>query len=185
MTNDDFDLWPTDLAVDVVPPLVILNEQAEALSKRTGGIIKVLMLQSSVGPFVQHSLDLWAPAIGFRHRLLLVRYDQTMPYPVVVIAEPLSNDLDHHDLDQPDQSTWKLSEIETKQARLAYTPKDVRDLLKKIFNSPTIRPVLFSMVARSNEVKLLLPNESNQAAEPKTNSGTETVKQKGNGTPDH
>jgi hypothetical protein len=183
MASDESDLWPSDLAVDVVPPLTILNEQAEALSKKTGGIVKAEIVHVAVaGAFTQYGLDLWAPAIGFRHRLLLVRYDHTMPYPVVLIAASLLQPMDYHDPNEPDQETWKLNEIETKQARLAYTPKNVRDLLKSIFNSPSTRAALFSMVARSNEVKSLL-NGSKQSVEPIPDPGTESGKLKGKETP--
>jgi hypothetical protein len=169
MPNEVSDLWPADLAVDVVPPLTILNEQAEALGKKTGGIVKAEILPVAVaGAFTQYGLDLWAPAVGFRHRLLLARYDQSMPYPVVLIATSLYNS---HE-DTPNSINWELSDHEAMIARLAYTPKDVRDLLKLIFNSPTTRAALFSMIARSNDLKSSLQNESKQPVEPTPGPGT-------------
>ncbi|QJW97673.1 hypothetical protein FTUN_5250 [Frigoriglobus tundricola] len=40
MADDNSDLWLKDLVVDVLSPIMILNERAESLAKRTQGIVK-------------------------------------------------------------------------------------------------------------------------------------------------
>ncbi|MCI0699697.1 MAG: hypothetical protein L0241_01250 [Planctomycetia bacterium] len=150
MANDNSDLWPPDLVVDVLTPLMILNEQAEALAKRTQGVVKGEVLNTLARPFELLTFDLLAPAIGFRHRLLAARFVMERPYPVVLIADSLSDPLPG--IECADESEWNLSDEEHSRARLAHTPDDVRKLLKQIFNNSRTRGVLFSMVARSNEV---------------------------------
>jgi hypothetical protein len=154
MATDESDLWPADLVVDVRSPIMILNEQAEALSKRTKGIVKGEVVSGVSGRFEQPSFDLVAPAVGVRHRILRVRYSKELPYPVVLIAGPLQRNIVAF-ADQPDFATpaeWNLAGDEAAQARLAHTPNEVREFLKTIFNAPTSRATLFSLVARSNEV---------------------------------
>jgi hypothetical protein len=155
MPNDNSDLWPPDLVVDVLSPVMILNEQAEVLAKRTKGIVKGEVLPGVAGKFEQISFDIVAPAAGVRQRILRVRYSKEYPYPVVLIAPPLergSFEISGTESDQADPTQWKLAVDESIQARVAYTPNDVREFLKRIFNAPTTRAALFSLVARSNEV---------------------------------
>jgi hypothetical protein len=153
MANDKSDLWPPDLVVDVLSPIMILNEQAEALAKRTQGIVKGEVLPSVAGKFKQISFDLVAPAVGVRQRILRVRYSEEFPYPVVLIAPPFYRLIVLSTFDDyADPETWNLSDDEKSLARLAHTPNEVRECLKTVFNSSTTRTMLFSLVARSNEV---------------------------------
>lgn len=151
MATDSTDLWPTDLVVDVLSPTMILNEQAEALAKRTQGIVRGEVLPGNSSDLEQLTFDLVAPAIGNRQRLLRVRYAPDLPYPVVLIASPLSRELHEMLLDAVDPKAWKLNPQDVSQARLAHTPNEMREFLKRIFNAPTTRSMLFSFVARSNE----------------------------------
>lgn len=163
MANDNSDLWPPDLVVDVLSPIMILNEQAEALTKRTQGIVKGEVLPGVAGKLKQVSFDLVAPALRIRQRILHVRYREEFPYPAVLIAGPLSRGsitFDPKSADHADPTEWMLSGDEQHQARLAHTPSDVRELLKVVFNAPSNRATLFSLVARSNEVTGTVRGES-------------------------
>ncbi|MBN9121634.1 MAG: hypothetical protein J0I06_21225 [Planctomycetes bacterium] len=174
MAEDDSDLWPADIVVDVVPPVAILNEQAEALAKKTQGIVKGEVRSNTTDQFEQLSFDLVAPAVGLRQRILLMRFVRDFPYPVVLIAAPLTSPLagssgspEARDL----LLTWKLSDAEQRQARLAHTPREVRELLKTIFNAPATRGALFSLIARSNEVTGVTKGEGKETETPQHSNG--------------
>jgi hypothetical protein len=155
MAESNIDLWPPDIVVDVLSPQMILNEQAEALAKRTQGILRGEVLPGVAETFAQLNFDIVAPAVGLRQRLLSARYSYERPYPVVLIADPFVRHLGiaRESADYAEPKQWKLSsEREESQARLASTPNDVRDLLKLLFHAATTKAALLSLIARSNEV---------------------------------
>jgi len=158
MNVSESDLWPSDVVVDVLSPLMILNEQAEALTKRTQGIVRGEVLPGNAGTFEQLSFDIVAPAIAIRQRLLLARFSKEMPYPVVLIAAPLVRHFSTANVtqiadEQAEIAHWKLSsERELSQARLASSPSEVRALLRLVFHAPATKAALLSLIARSNEV---------------------------------
>jgi hypothetical protein len=159
MPTDPTDLWPAEITVDVLSPLMILNEQAATLAKRTQGIVKGEVVSGTAGDLQQLSFDLRAPAIGFRHRLLECRYAKDHPYPIVVLAQALifsgSQGQQKQSLNEQyaDPALWKLSESEQWIARVGHTPAQTREILRVIFNSSKTLAILLSMIARTNEAR--------------------------------
>jgi hypothetical protein len=88
MTATIPNLWPDDIKVDVLPPLVILRAQASKIHQLTKGVLlgEVTSTEDSDG-FVTHRLDLIAPALDNRRaRILSVTHREGF-YPVVIEAE--------------------------------------------------------------------------------------------------
>ncbi|MDY3562098.1 hypothetical protein R5W23_003544 [Gemmata sp. JC673] len=154
MATNESDLWPADLVVDVLSPTMILNEQAEALAKRTQGIVRGEIYPGNAGQFEQLIFDLVAPAVGVRQRILNVRFAHDFPYPVVLLAKPFDfkDDSGWPHAQAAPARNWNLSNDEVYLSRLAHSPAEMRDLLKLVFNAPQTRAMLFSLIARSNEV---------------------------------
>src|SRR5579871_4947989 len=81
-------LWPVnDIKVDVLTPLAILRVQANELSKITQGILKAEVLTTQGDEVTTHVLDIIAPSLNSRHRVLGVTHSNEMVYPVIVDAE--------------------------------------------------------------------------------------------------
>lgn len=161
MSNATTDLWPEDLVVNVQTPAMILNEQAEALGKRTQRIVRSDVSDTYQGTLRSIDFELVAPIIGFRARLLQVRHQQDRPYPCVVIAGALWEE------DEPEAdewaTDWKLTLEEYYQAREAESPDELRKLLRVVFNAPDTKSLLFSLVARSNEVATKAPVQTTES----------------------
>jgi hypothetical protein len=160
MSNATTDLWPEDLVVNVQTPAMILNEQAEALGKRTQGIVRSSTSDSYQGTLRSIDFELTAPVIGFRARLLQVRHEEERPYPCVVVAGALRDD---PELEPEDADTWALTPAEFEQACEAESPDELRKLLRTVFNAPETKSMLFSLVARSNEVAAKAPAQTTES----------------------
>src|SRR4051794_11804124 len=88
MTTTLPDLWSDDIKVDVLSPLVILRSQEGYLERKTQGLLQAKVATTRSGDWVQHQLDLIAPALGgYRRSLLTARHNAEMIYPVFVRAE--------------------------------------------------------------------------------------------------
>lgn len=102
MATAERDFWPESVNVEaVIPPAVLLREQAALLAEKTKGLVRGEVttteqrfesveeyLQEAIPPdgFVEyvHTLYLVVPALGnYRYALLTVRHD-FQPYPCVV-----------------------------------------------------------------------------------------------------
>lgn len=81
-------LWPDDIKVDLVPPLVILRAQADNLSRITQGILEgEVTTVPGDHDYVSHRLDLVAPALDGRQYRILVATHRAGLYPVTVEAD--------------------------------------------------------------------------------------------------
>jgi hypothetical protein len=90
MSSQPNNLWPEDFgAIAVVPPVVILKEQAGFLSQMTKGIVEgeVRSGKNAAGRF-SHTLSLVAPALGgYRYELIQISHDIQL-YPTDVFYLP-------------------------------------------------------------------------------------------------
>jgi hypothetical protein len=147
-------LWSDDIKVDILTPLVILRSQAGLLGQMTRGLLEaeVSTVTSDTG-VVQHHLDLIAPALRYRHRVLAVKHSRELVYPVAVEAECF----------QPKPKSWTTGEIPapSKPSSFPVDPEDGRpkanteqefiDLVSKVLHSSEVRSIIQSLIARSNE----------------------------------
>src|SRR5262245_38567948 len=82
-------LWPAQIRAGVQTPWMILQGQDEALTEQTNGVLRgeILRREDENGKAVL-SLDIVVPALNdYRHRILVLTYDQAHPYPALVDAE--------------------------------------------------------------------------------------------------
>jgi hypothetical protein len=81
-------LWPSDIMVDVRPPVEILRAQAEKIGEITHGILTAeVTTVTGHEDFASHRLDLIAPKLDGRAYRILTATHRTDLYPVVIEAE--------------------------------------------------------------------------------------------------
>jgi hypothetical protein len=118
-------LWPAEVSVKVLSPVAILRAQVPRLAQLTKGILLAEITSEDSRDHVRHSFDVIAPALeNYRHRLLFVQHAKQLVYPVQV---------DSHE---------------------AASQDEFMKLVADILNSPEVRSVLHSLIARSNEAGL-------------------------------
>ena len=153
--DDENDLWPSEIMVNVLSPLMILRQQAEIISKRTQGIVIGDVRISFIGADLKElCFDVIASAIGHRQRGLTARYPHDVPYPTLLMADVFAQDKFPSPFDESlDQKHWHLqSDAEVARSRIAYSPSQFKGLLREIFNSSGTISILLSLIARSNEL---------------------------------
>jgi|SRR5947209_15615324 len=125
------DLWPDDFGKsDVTPPRTILREQAEALSKKTRGLVEGLVTTISHPPhsFAQ-TFFLSVPDLdNYTYRLLVVVHPLQF-YPLDVQAEVLGK-------------TFACA-----------AEKDFKDALREIFNANETKRIIAALLAQVKEVE--------------------------------
>lgn len=136
------DLWGDDINVDVVPPLVILKAQAEAISRRTRGMLTAEVVSSSGKEKGEvtwvHGLHLRAPTIEYGELLLTLSHDENRFYPVSVeLPEPIS---------------WAQGSRETTIMRCDDQQR-LLDALSVALTSPPTKWALSTLLAKVNEAK--------------------------------
>ena len=124
------DLWPGDLTVDVLSPLAILRAQASLLEQKTKGLLRAEVTTNVVEKKdVQHQFDIVAPALNkYRYRVLVASHKPDLVYPVVIRWSP------------------DAYEIE-------YSESELLHALGNILSSVSVRSVIDSLIAKSNEAK--------------------------------
>jgi hypothetical protein len=133
MANEIPDLWGDDIDVDVVPPHVILKTQAEAISRRTKGLLTASVTEDfqkdSEGKTSWFfSLILNAPSLGYDEELLELSHDDKHLYPVRLTM---------------------LSGIAS--SRTCNNQPELLTALAEALTSPTTKAVIASLLARVNE----------------------------------
>jgi hypothetical protein len=80
------DLWPDDFGTeDVVPPVVILREQGQALAKKTGGLVVGNVISKRNGDEFLHTFLLEVPTLDdYSYQLLQVKHPILL-YPAKLI----------------------------------------------------------------------------------------------------
>ena len=152
MSTEIPDLWSDDISVDVLAPLVILRVQAENLSRKTHGVL-VAQVSSplSMGETMSFDLEVIAPAVNRRIRILTARHVQSEPYPVIVSSPPLTLSKDSSGRRHRiyDKITLNFDEINT--SSVADTQQEMLSLTAAVLQSGWLKSRLQSLVALSNE----------------------------------
>ena len=141
------DLWPEDVQpLTVLTPLAILRFQAGQLRQRTNGLLEADVQSSErVDGRMQHSLDLIAPALNrYRYRLFTVDHEQQMVYPVRVDFP------EEEDIKDP---TGEWRSLKMPGSEWATTQDEFLKKIARILQSPRVRSVIHSLLARTNEVQ--------------------------------
>ncbi len=121
-------LWPESIKQTVLTPLAILRTQANALRQVTKGVLEGEVSSVEAENQVEHQLDVIAPALDYRHRILSVRHEREMPYPARVRSEVL---------DPLGKEVWDDDAL--------------IGLLAEVLATDLVKAVILSLIARSNE----------------------------------
>lgn len=154
MSQTQRDLWPDDVQYDaVVPPVVILREQAGLLREKTKGLVvgeveSIDQPADEVEDYVReafgeekpivhtHTLYLVAPALDYRYSLLSASHDFE-PYPCVArfhpATEPDIKVLPEHRGDIPE-------EVHSEEAFL--------DWLQAVLSRQETKRVIYALISR-------------------------------------
>lgn len=143
------DLWPSDIDLQVVPPLNILKAQEATLAQKTKGILQAKVSTTVTDKLVQYDLDLIAPALNFyRERILSVTHDNGFIYPVRITSEVFDPN-----------TSMSLSRLQRamsadpgRSQRTAATEEEFINLVRQVLQSNDVRALIQSLIARSNEL---------------------------------
>jgi hypothetical protein len=143
MTDVIPDLWPSDIAVDVLPPVAVLRMQADRLGPRTNGILKAeVRTTTGTTDEVAHQLDIVAPTLdNYRRTLLLIRHGADY-YPARVQSDGFR---------KPVPSGMMVANEAGPPERIAASQSDLVDQLREALQSIRIKGLIQSLIARSNE----------------------------------
>ena len=170
MPNTIPDLWPENIRVDVLAPIVILRAQEGLLGKRTQGILEARVTTTATEEFAQHQLDLIAPALNrYRETLLTATHQRERVYPVRVAAECFQP---QRGLLPPMPDIGPLLGKPPAGTQDANNQEEFIDLLRTVLRSPQVSAAIDSLIARSNEVARVAPGVlTNHASPPPKQSG--------------
>jgi hypothetical protein len=143
------DLWTDDITVDIVTPLAILRAQSQGLERRTKGLLEAEINSQEKENEIVHWLDLVAPALGFRERILTATHVRNRVYPVTLEARCFAKN--------PKQFTVE----ETRRA--AVSQQEFIELLAQVLRSGDVRSSIQSLLARSNDENTTSTKPSNGA----------------------
>lgn len=139
-------LWSDDISINSLTPLAILRSQAGMLGRLTKGLVEAEVVTETATnddqkvTIVQHHLDLIAPALGeARYRIVSARHREGMVYPVRVIAEVFNSPMRR----MIHQGPWPEAASED----------DFIGWLEEALRSSSVKLILHSLIARSNEAK--------------------------------
>lgn len=158
MPNESHDFWP-DIRSDVRSPAMILNEQAEALLKKTRGVIQPDLLEECSRGIVKLYFDIVAPAANnYRQRVLTVRQKESGTYPAVITASSLSQFNGHgkYKYRLAKFVEWEMADAEGICSYLTQDPEEFDNLTAMVLQSVSVRTSLISLLAKSNEAKTKL-----------------------------
>lgn len=167
-------LWPDDIRVDILPPLVLLKVQAAKIGELTRGVLDAeVTTVTGQSDFVVHRLDLIAPELDdSRYRILSATHRSEF-YPVVIEAEvfkpkptvvtvkrTMENMID------PFLRTYEVSKDPFPDRwphpddwrPVASSQEEFVDRLREVLRSPPVRATIDSLLARSYEKTLTSQN---------------------------
>ncbi len=150
------DLWSSDIQVDVLTPVAILRMQVSYFDKKTQGILQAGVSTTSTDDRHLHGLDLIAPLLDhYRKTLLTAEHRRDEAYPVVITSQALVPE------DKRSGKKPYFDEIEVPggvgqvdpSRREANTQEEFIELVRQVLQSGTVRSLIQSLIARSNEVR--------------------------------
>ena len=149
-------LWPEGLQPTVVSPVAILRFQATALGQATRGVLEGQVSSVETGGEVRHDLDVFAPALNYKHRILSLEHTKSYVYPVILLDAPLNPS---RYLGSPVKAmTEALGIGEKAKSPLAppgtifYDDVSLIQAIRERLRSDETRAVITSLIARSNDI---------------------------------
>ncbi len=146
------DLWSTEIGLDELSPVIILNTQAANIQRRTKGLIVAELIQRKSENVTELFFDLKSQAARHRSRLLVCRHLGDNVYPVWVTAKALLNE-SLYDSTASTKNSFGLDKDEWFSTAIAYGQVDFLELVSKVLKSVEVKSKISSMIAKSNETK--------------------------------
>lgn len=141
-------LWPAAIKPDILSPRQILAAQANALTELTNGVLVGELSESKKADEIMFTLDMFAPAIKYRHRVLTAKHSPTLLYPVLLDADVFrSNRIRPASMDP---GFWLG---EKKPESRADSDEELVKLVEKVLTSPEVVSRAQSLIAMSNETR--------------------------------
>jgi hypothetical protein len=170
------DLWSDDIRVDILTPLVILRSQESLLSRKTQGMLEAKVTTVANETWVQHQLDLLAPALDYyRVTLLTAKHQRDAVYPVTVAAPCFAPK--PGPFSQGPAGSLRFPGGPPPDQREAAGQEEFIELVKQVLRSPEVRAIIQSLIARSNELRGVEPSVNDSKTEtnplPTPESGAE------------
>jgi hypothetical protein len=144
MADEIPDLWPDEFKVDVQTPVTVLRVQAQALARKTRGILKA-EVETEVWQkdYSQHRFVVIAPAVnGLRQTLVTVRNEKDLPYPATVYSPAINGLIVAHFV-SPGSGGPGSTDV--------FDEDELKRTLGLVLGSKEVRAVIISLIARSNE----------------------------------
>jgi len=141
-------LWSARIKPDILSPRQILRVQADALTEMTKGVLVGELLESKGGTGeVVLTLDMLAPAINYRQRVLTARHSPSLLYPVNLDADVFRS--------KGIQSRQEVGRVflEEKPESQADNDEELVRLVEKVLTSSTVVSMAQSLIALSNEAQ--------------------------------
>lgn len=162
MPDEIEDLWPEDIRINVRTPLMILQQQAQFLQKKTASLVQARIAMTKSQTMRKLDFDLVAGAADrYRVRLLSVHHGPSVVYPALVDASCFRDDPNYLEELRPANGVTSQREAKTEDV--------FKSLIRTVFSSSQAVSIVESLIAKSNEVKaraeLLLPATSIQTIE--------------------
>jgi hypothetical protein len=141
MAEETTSFWPDAIKATIASPKSILDVQARALKMHTKGLVlgELEEYADTQRKWVHLRLNVFAPAITFRRRILEVQHDAKLPYPARIISDAIELE------DAEDQR--RQQSVETTSA------DQFANVLRGILNAPKTVVLIQALVASSNESK--------------------------------
>jgi hypothetical protein len=142
-------LWPPEIKPDILSPKLILRTQANALSAQTKGVLVGELSEGKTTPDrIVLNLDMVAPAIKYRHRVLTATYSLHRLYPVLVDADVFR----HKGLTAIAMSSALSDALAGKKPEgRADSDEELVTLVAKVLSSPEVVSMAQSLIALANE----------------------------------
>jgi hypothetical protein len=146
-------LWPPDIRPGIQTPFAILQQQAEALTAQTEGLLvgEVKVLYNEDRSITSVTLDIVVPSLdNYRHRVLTVTHKTKLIYPVEVDAEMF-----HRTIADVMSRAVVVRGLTPRTPQLyeAASDGELRTLVQKVFESVEVKAAAISLIAKATEVQ--------------------------------
>lgn len=154
MKSSIADLWSDNIRADVLTPAAILEAQVEPLRRKTKGVLRAELMTSCRDGWVEHQLQLVAPALqNYRVMVLTVRHLERDVYPTTVMAPCFQRQF----RDPLEEHGYELG-IATgglpRNQRPATNQDEFMNVVRQVLQSNDVRATIESLIAQSNEREL-------------------------------
>jgi hypothetical protein len=134
--------------VDVLTPYALITAQATKLTEKTQGLVEGRVNSRREGAgLICHTFDLYAPVLTFRYTLFRLWHQEAMVYPVLIFGG-------REKMPSPSDIATYLAGRAMGGIDPIWTEEQLVNALQNAFTGPQVVPVIHSLIARSNEVRV-------------------------------